>query len=113
MVNHGKPNHINLPTPGSYSSTVGAVPVACECARPLQTHTCRKIRGVGADMDVSRSSTKTNVVMGLHWHLAPIEILTAVSFCGPSATAFFAHNSNDAIAIVAVREPSTNQDETV
>ena len=80
MVNHGKPNHINLPTPGSYSSTVGAVPVACECARPLQTHTCRKIRGVGADMDVSRSSTKTNVVMGLHWHLAPIEILTAVSF---------------------------------
>ena len=80
MVNHGKPNHINLPTPGSYSSTVGAVPVACECARPLQTHTCRKIRGVGDDMDVSRSSTKKNVVLGLHWHLAPIEILTVVSF---------------------------------
>lgn len=80
MVNHGKPNHINLPTPGSYSSTVGAVPVACECARPLQTHTCRKIRGVGDDMDVSRSSTKKNVVLGLHWHLAPIEILTEVSF---------------------------------
>lgn len=70
MVNHGKPNHINLPTPGSYSSTVGAVPVACECARPLQTHTCRKIRGVGDEMDVSRSWFSS--LSTLNWTLRDI-----------------------------------------
>ena len=113
MVNHGKPNHINLPTPGSYSSTVGAVPVACECARPLQTHTCRKIRGVGDDMDVSRSSTKKMLSWACTGTWRQLRSLLKCRFCGPSATAFFAHNSNDAIAIVAVREPSTNQDETV
>ena len=36
-------------------------PVACECARPLQTHTCRKIQGVGDAKDGCHWGPKTGL----------------------------------------------------